>query len=77
MDSYFGMSLQLIKVIIMNNEQRFIKEQGGLHNLTYRERINILLSKGFTKDEAYGMTSEQLKEWTDPIDYSSCDNIPF
>jgi hypothetical protein len=71
------MSLQLIKVIIMNNAQSFNKEQGVIHNLTYRDRIDILLSKGFTKDEAYGMTNEQLKEWTDPIDYSDCDSIPF
>ena len=53
----------------------FVQNQGVLATLTYKDRINIMLSQGFTKDEAYAMSSEQLIEWTDPIE--DMNDLPF
>jgi NADH:ubiquinone oxidoreductase subunit D len=58
----------------------FVKSTGVLATLTYKDRIDIVVSKGFTKDEAYTMSSEQLIGWTDPIEFPDpidYDDIPF
>lgn len=42
--------------------------------MTYKQRIDLLLAQGFSEDEAYAMTNEELHQWTDdPVD----SDIPF
>jgi hypothetical protein len=67
--------------VLMQDQQSnydFVRSQGVLATLTYKDRIDIMVSKGFTKDEAYTMSSEQLIGWTDPIEFpDDKDDIPF
>jgi len=42
--------------------------------MTYKQMIQDVIKQGFSEDEAYAMTNEELHQWTDdPID----SDIPF
>jgi hypothetical protein len=64
--------------ILTSHGIEYVASYGVLATLTYKDRIDIMVSKGFTKDEAYTMSSEQLIGWTDPIEFpDDGDDIPF
>ena len=45
--------------------------------MTYKQMIQDVIRQGFSEDEAYAMTNEQLHEWTDKPSYEDIEGIPF
>ena len=54
----------------------FEEETGVLNNLTYMDRVKLLLSQGFG-DEVWELSSIQLIELTEPTTEEEWNDIPF
>ena len=66
----------LIEVILYLETIMFEEETGVLNNLTYMDRVKLLLSQGFG-DEVWELSSIQLIELTEPTTEEEWNDIPF